>query len=82
MRNDNDYNKIAAIYEKMYAGKEFIYMSKYGSKTPGIVEHVQIVHKYLGVKYSQLEIYILSTKGNLYRLEEVYINNGDLIDDG
>jgi hypothetical protein len=98
-------DKILNAYQSDLIGKEFIYLSKYGSETRGIIENIHITHtmnsdinlnnamQYLvdqSVKGSKTmekpekvdvpkwigyrpEISIISTTGNVYNINEIYI---------
>ena len=60
---------------KSYNGKEFIYRSKYGSVVKGVIERVSSDYT-INKKTFKLEIkdlYIISTKGVVYELNEIEI---------
>lgn len=60
---------------KNYKGKEFIYRSKYGSVVKGIIERVSPDYT-INEKTFKLEVkdlYIISTKGVVYDLNEIEI---------
>ena len=60
---------------RSYNGKEFIYRSKYGGVVKGVIESVSPDYT-INVKTFKLEVkdlFIVSTQGNVYNLNEIEI---------
>ena len=63
---------ILKAYEIVYKGRTFIYKSKYGSNTLGIVDHISICTNIELDGTCQLEIGVMSENGNYYAMNEIY----------
>lgn len=72
----NNTDRIVKLYEELYVGKEAVYKSKYGHTRGIIIERVHVCNNFIPDKdydyASQLEINFISTKGNLYKLNELF----------
>ena len=63
---------ILRAYETVYKGRTFVYKSKYGSNTLGIVNHISICTNFELDGTCQLEIGVMSENGNYYAMNEIY----------
>ena len=63
---------ILRAYETVYKGRTFVYKSKYGSNTLGIVERISMCVHFELDGTCQLEIGIMSENGNYYAMNEIY----------
>jgi hypothetical protein len=73
-----DTTQLHEAYSAMYVGKQFIYKSKYGSVTPGIVDRICInINIDLDSTIHQLEIGVMSENDNYYSLNEIYFKISD-----
>lgn len=79
MHNNTD--RIAKLYEELYIGKEAVYKSKHGLTRGIIIESIHVCNNFIADKeyaYAhQVEINFISTKGNSYKLNELFFVKHD-----
>lgn len=78
----NNTDQIVKLYEELYVGKEAVYKSPYGGHTRGIIiESIHVCNNFITGKDSgyaqQLEINFISTKRNVYKLNELFFVKHD-----
>ena len=66
---------ILKAYEDVYTGKTFVYKSKYGSNTLGIVDSIRTCLHIELDGTCQLEIGVMSENGNYYAMNEIYFRS-------
>ena len=79
-------NKIYDALREEWVGKQFVYESKYGSETKGVVKDVVVANEMISNKFLTLKeseemfnwigtrpvFNIISTNDNVYLLDEIY----------
>ena len=77
----NNTDRIAKLYEELYIGKEAVYKSKHGHTRGIIIESIHVCNNFITDKdygYAhQLEINFISTKQNVYKLNELFFVKND-----